>query len=89
MRVWLLDANVLIAVVWPEHIGHEAASRWFRDHGSKGWATCAFTEAAFVRILSNPAFDPNALPLGAAMELLERNRKHPKHVFWPMDMRLQ
>ena len=39
-----------------------------------------------MRILSNPAFDPNALPLGAAMELLERNRKHPKHVFWPMDI---
>ena len=56
MSVFLLDANLLIALAWPEHEAHNRAGSWFARHSRSGWATCPFTQAAFVRILSNPAF---------------------------------
>jgi len=79
---YLLDANVLIALAWPEHSGHERAGRWFARHGPGGWATCPMTEAAMVRVLSNPAFSPRALSLRDALLVLKRNLKLPGHHFW-------
>jgi uncharacterized protein len=83
----LLDVNVLIALAWPNHPGHKAAGAWFAD-SEQGWASCAFTQAAFVRILSNPAFSANRLSVADAVALLNLNLKHPAHVFWPMDIGL-
>jgi uncharacterized protein len=83
VAVCLLDANVLIALVWPEHVSYEPVTRWFARHSRAGWATCPFTEAGFVRVISNPAFSPNALSPVNAVRLLEDNLKIPGHVFWP------
>jgi predicted nucleic acid-binding protein len=41
------------------------------------------TELAFVRIVSTPAFSPDALLPVDALILLERNVRHPAHEFWP------
>jgi uncharacterized protein len=82
VTAFLLAANVLIALAWPEHAAHERVGRWFARHSRQGWATCPFTEAAFVRILSNPAFSPNALSPGSALVVLERNVLLPNHRFW-------
>lgn len=79
---FLLDANVLIAMAWPTHRVHEKVQGWFARHASEGWATCPLTQLAFVRILSNPAFSPNALTPGHALVLLEANLRHPAHRFW-------
>lgn len=50
----LLDVNVLLALAWPNHQFHAAATR--RLQRSKGrWATCALTELGFIRLSSNPA----------------------------------
>jgi len=68
VAAFLLDANVLIALAWPEHEFHERVGRWFAArHSKSGWATCPITQAAFVRILSNPAFSPNALSVPDAV----------------------
>jgi toxin-antitoxin system PIN domain toxin len=79
---FLLDANVLIALAWPQHMLHARAARWFAARGHMAWATCPFTQTAFVRILSNLAFSPNALRPHEALSLLESNLKHPNHQFW-------
>jgi uncharacterized protein len=84
----LLDVNVLIALAWPHHPGHKAARAWFAENVQQGWATCAFTQAAFVRILSNPSFSANRLSVADAVALLDLNLKHPTHVFWAMDIGL-
>src|SRR5436309_2875815 len=68
---------------WPAHVAHEKVQKWFSKHGRAGCATCPFTEAVFVRILSNPAFSPNALTTADAFQLLGSNLKHPGHRFWP------
>lgn len=80
---FLLDVNVLIAMSWPAHVAHEKVQQWFSRHARAAWATCPFTQAAFVRIISNPAFSPNALTTADAFQLLGSNLKHPGHKFWP------
>jgi toxin-antitoxin system PIN domain toxin len=86
MKAYLLDANVLIALAWPSHALHARVIRWFERKVEAGWATCPFTEAAFVRILSNPGFSSSALTAEKAAELLARNVAHPTHQFWPLDL---
>lgn len=83
---YLLDTNVLIALAWPGHAFHERVQRWFGRNSAAGWATCPFTQAAFVQIVSNPAFsDRSPTPL-EAMESLAITLKHPHHQFWPDDL---
>ena len=82
----LLDVNVLIALVDPQHVQHEPSHRWFEAHGCDGWATCPLTQNALLRILGNPRY-PNS-PGGplAVMHLLQGLLGHPAHVFWPADL---
>jgi toxin-antitoxin system PIN domain toxin len=79
---YLLDANVLIALAWPEHSENERAGRWFARHARGGWATCPITQAALVRVLSNPAFSERALTPSGALQVLSRNVAVPGHHFW-------
>ena len=89
MTAFLLDANVLIALAWPTHSAHERVQRWFSRNARQGWATCPFTECAFVRIVSNPAFSPEFLTLPEAIRLLTLNVNHPAHRFWADDLPLE
>jgi uncharacterized protein len=79
---YLLDVNVLIALVDSAHVQHDAAHDWFETVGCNAWATCPFTEAGLLRILSNSSY-PNAVstPFAAAM-LLQKLQAHPGHVNW-------
>ena len=79
----LLDGNVLIALLDPQHGHHEPAHRWFQANANHGWATCPLTQNALLRILSNPRY-PNS-PGGPAvvMPLLQGMLSHPDHLFWP------
>ena len=80
MGPFLLDANVLIALAWPVHEFHDRVGRWFSRHSRGGWATCPFTEAAFVRVLSNSAFSAGALTPKNAVLVLESNLNLPHHL---------
>lgn len=83
MKAYLLDTNVLISLLWPRHAQHEASVRWFTRHRARHWATCAMTEAGFVRIVSNPAFSRDAVTPREAFSLLAANTAASDHVFWP------
>jgi toxin-antitoxin system PIN domain toxin len=85
---FLLDVNILIAMAWPTHRAHEKVQDWLARHAREGWATCPLTQTAFVRILSNPAFSPNALTPGDALALLRANLAHPAHRFWADEVSL-
>ena len=52
----LLDVNLLIALVDPDHVHHQLAHDWFEDNRRSGWATCPATEGGFLRVLGNPAY---------------------------------
>lgn len=83
MGPFLLDVNVLLALAWPKHEFHNQVGRWFVRHSRGGWATCPFTQAAFVRILCNPTFSANALTPANALLVLETNLNLAGHHFWP------
>jgi uncharacterized protein len=78
----LLDVNVLLALAWPTHQHHQAAHRWFRDQSRHGWATCALTQLAFVRLSSNPSYSQDAVSPQYAATLLIQLTAHARHRFW-------
>ncbi|MGH9511080.1 MAG: TA system VapC family ribonuclease toxin [Terriglobales bacterium] len=80
--ILLLDVNVLVALAWPEHEAHDRVQQWFLRKGRMGWATCPFTQAGFVRIVSNPSFSTHAVTPQEASRLLSANLNHPGHRFW-------
>jgi hypothetical protein len=82
MKPALLDANVLLALAWPNHQHHAAAHRWFHGEAKHGWATCAVTQLAFIRLSSNPAYTAEAANPSQAAALLRQYCEHPKHHFW-------
>lgn len=85
----LLDANALIALAWTQHEHHERMSRWFKTHASDGWSTCALTQAAFVRVIAQPAFSGRAIGIADIAELLLLNVSHAKHRFLSLDFGLE
>lgn len=87
MTTFLLDVNVLIALLDPAHIHHDLAHSWFESEGGS-WATCPLTENGVVRILSQPTY-PNALESpGAVVSYLSQFCNLPGHVFWADDISL-
>ena len=81
----LLDANALIALGWPTHEHHPRMMNWFSQHARAGWASTAFTQSAFVRIVTQPAFSGRPIAVGEVAELLLRNTAHPKHRLVALD----
>lgn len=85
---YLLDVNVLIALAWPRHVHHMAATAWFETNHHDGWATTPTTEAGFVRVSSNPRVFPDGASPGQAAALLAQFNDIAGHVFWPDSTRL-
>lgn len=82
MTTFLLDVNVLIALVDPAHVQHEAAHKWFADVGSAGFATCPITENGLLRIVGHPKYPNSPGAPGAVASLLHALRSLPGHKFW-------
>ena len=85
---FLLDVNVLLALMWPQQEHHSIVEAWFFATGRKHWATCPITEAGCVRLLSNPSVTPGAIRVSEALHVLAQNLKQPGHVFWTDDVDL-
>jgi uncharacterized protein len=83
---FLLDVNVLIALVFPGHVAHRTVKHWFQESGARHWATCPLTEAGFVRIVSNPRFSQPALHIDEALAMLGHLKQLPGHRFWPVEV---
>jgi uncharacterized protein len=85
---FLLDVNVLIALIDPTHVGHDAAHHWFRATGAGSWATCPITENGVIRIVGHPRYPNSAGSPAAAAPIVARLRTLPGHVFWHDDFSL-
>lgn len=83
---FLLDANVLLALYDPRHLHHGSARRWF--DGVDVWATTPLTEAAFVRLVSNPVVSGPGASTREAVEALDAIRHTPGHRFLADDSSL-
>jgi toxin-antitoxin system PIN domain toxin len=89
MKPYLLDINVLIALAWRNHVHHEDVQRWFARKGAAGFRTCPTNQTGFVGISSNPAFTPQPVTAGEALDLLDRITHLSGHEFWFDDLPLR
>ncbi len=81
-RVWLLDANLLIALTQASHVHHGEAHTWLDQIGKRHWATCALTQLAFVRLTSNPRVVGDSISPARAMQALASMTGQPQHEYW-------
>ena len=88
MTAFLLDVNVLIALVDPAHVQHDQAHGWFARVGKKAFATCPITENGLLRIVGHPKYPNSPGPPSAVMAALAAIRALPGHHFWADKMSL-
>jgi toxin-antitoxin system PIN domain toxin len=77
--VWLLDGNVLVALLISTHPHHRRAERWLISQKKCHFATCAVTEGTLLRLHMQLALDASAQ---AAWSALASVRSHPRHLYW-------
>ena len=85
---FLLDVNVLVALIDPLNTHHSLAHEWFSATGRYSWATCPLTENGTMRVVGNPAFPNSPGSPGAVVESLGSLVALPGHEFWPDDVSL-
>jgi hypothetical protein len=85
---FLLDVNVLIALIDPAHIQHDRAHEWFAKSGKKEWATCPLTENGVLRIVGHSRYPNSPGTPAAVAELMTSFLALPGHEFWPDDVTL-
>jgi uncharacterized protein len=86
VTVYLLDVNVLIALVDPAHLQHDQAHGWFARVGRKAFATCPLTENGLIRIIGHPKYPNSPGPPSVAVRSLTAMRSLTGHKFWPDDI---
>jgi len=85
---FLLDVNVLIALIDPTHISHDAAHDWFGREGRLSWATCPMTENGVMRIVGHANYPNTPGSPAQVAAVISRVRNQPGHAFWPDDISL-
>ena len=79
---------MLIALVDPAHVQHEAAQDWFGRVGQASWASCPMTENGLLRIVGHPRYPNSPGTPAAVAPILLGLRVLPGHVFWPDSLSL-
>lgn len=75
----LPDVNVLVAASLSTHEHHDIACDWFERVGR--WATCATTQAGYVRLLLNPNISGFVLSPDHVLEALRALTGRAGHEF--------
>ncbi|HQZ95725.1 MAG TPA: PIN domain-containing protein [Pyrinomonadaceae bacterium] len=86
---YLLDVNVLVALIDPDHVHSDFAHGWWvtADHQ---FATCPLTENGAIRILSNPNYSSTVkFTTKQVIERLSEFAELYDHEFWPDDISLR
>jgi toxin-antitoxin system PIN domain toxin len=79
---YLLDVNVLIALIDPAHVQHDQVHAWFGRVGHKAFATCPITENGLLRIVGHPKYPNSPGPPRVVASALVVIRALPGHAFW-------
>ena len=88
MTRFLLDVNVLIALIDPAHVQHDRAHEWFAATGKSSWATCPLTENGVLRIVGSARYPSSPGTPAAVAELFVVLRGLGGHEFWADDVSL-
>jgi len=85
---FLLDVNVLVALIDPAHVQHDRAHDWFAAKGRKAWATCPLTENGVLGVVGHARYPNSPGSPAAVAELLSILLALGGHEFWPDDISL-
>ena len=88
MSRFLLDLNLLLALLDPMHVFHEPAHAWVAVTPRSKWITCPIVQNGVIRVASQSKY-PN--PLGTVAEVMRILRafcQHSRHEFVPDDISL-
>lgn len=85
---YLLDVNVLVALLDEDHVYHDTAQRWFETDGGTAWASCPITENGVIRILGHPRYPKGPGTPAAAAQLLGGILRLKGHSFWADEISL-
>ena len=80
---FLLDVNLLMALLWENHEHHQTARPWLRSVAS--FATCPVAQLGFARVSSHPLLGYSMSP-EQAFSVLRRLLGDPRHRFVPDDL---
>lgn len=86
-RTFLLDVNVLIALIDPMHTHHARAHDWFASQASV-WSTCPLTENAVLRIVGHGRYPEGPGSPAEVVAILSSLCAQPGHQFWADDLSL-
>ena len=79
----LLDINVLIALLDPDHAFHQRAHGWWGRQG-KAWASSPLTENGLLRIMASAAYSKATRFTVADIAMrLSAFADNSDHAFWP------
>ena len=78
---YLLDVNVLIALTEPDHLHYQTVMEWFATP-NLDWGLCAFSEAGFLRVASNPKVGQHTVE--ESIRVLATLAVHPGYRYWPI-----
>jgi hypothetical protein len=68
-----------------DHVDHPRARQWLTDNAAAGWASCAITQAGFIRIVCQPRY-PGAWSPSEAGGRLRAATSHTSHAYWACDV---
>jgi hypothetical protein len=85
---FLLDVNVLIALLDPLHVHHAITHDWFAAEGRDAFATCPLTQNAVLRIFGHPRYPRSPGTPWAVTPQLKSLTALAGHQFWPDDVSL-
>jgi len=83
---YLLDINVLIALMDPDHAFHHRAHTWWGPKG-KAWASCPLTQNGVLRIMASTVYSKSThfSVEGIASRLIAFTQASA-HAYWPDDI---
>ena len=80
--VYLVDVNILIALLFINHDHNALVTAWFSRPGLR-FSLCAFTEGGFLR--NATASRPGRVTMPEATFLLQKLTRHPGYRYLPID----
>lgn len=85
---YLLDVNVLIAVIDGNHVHHARATDWFVEHAQRAWLACPTVENGTIRIMSGSRYGSTTFSPAEITKQLQLLMHETIHTFVADDLSL-
>ena len=85
---FLLDVNLVLALIDPQHVFHDAAHAWAARRGDALWYTCPLVQHGVLRVASQPRYPNSPGTVEAVRRILAQFITSPRHRFLADDVSL-